>query len=117
VTDALVPDFQSQTTRYRFRFDTSRVPALMERNASVQGQMVKDGLQRVDHAQERLGLEVDTSQSVYLRPNTTVAVPANTEPAAVQAPSSSNGNEPGGDMVNRIERILARAGDNGGDDG
>lgn len=107
LSDSLIPDFQTQERRFRVRFDTSKVAALMERNAEVQGRMVKDGIQRVDHAQERLGLEVDDSQAVYLRDMSTMAVPANQKPPA-PVPAQNGRPAP-------VNRIAQQVSDNGGE--
>ena len=109
VSKYLLPEFQAQEQNYRMRFDTSKVPALMQLNADLQGQMVKDGIQRVDHAQAALGIEVDDSQAVYLRPSTTQTVPAGeTPPAATLAVDESQKG------LNRIRELLAQ--ENGGND-
>lgn len=81
-TRQLLPDFVSQTRRFRIWFDTSEVPGFQEDDTAVADRIVKialAGLMRVDRAQSALGLEVDDSQKVYLRPSNTVVVDENGE--------------------------------------
>lgn len=104
ISKDLIPDFQSEVRPFRVRFDTSKVPALMQLHVDIQGKMVKDGLQRVDHAQAALGIDVDDSQAVYLRPSTTFAVPAGEKPPTAIATGSENGTQPTG--TNRISELV-----------
>lgn len=116
VTRQLVPDFQSQIRRFRVRFDQSQVSAFLEEEterARRVALLVEKGVLRVDRAQELLGLDVDPTQAVYLRPTSVTAVTGETAPAAPAAmpapsvpmvPDSSNGDSP-----NRVEETLARA--------
>lgn len=80
VTTQLLPDFQSQLRRFRAWFDTSEISSFPEddnlRAERVRG-LVRDGVLRVDRAQAMLGLEVDDTQKVYLRPTTTQSVDEN----------------------------------------
>lgn len=62
--------------------------------------MVQGGILRVDRAQEMLGLEVDPTQAVYLRPTQAAAVAPGEEPEEV-APD------------NRLAGLLAGAHPNG----
>ncbi len=76
----LLPDFQSQTRRYRVRFDSSGVAAFTEEESERSdriGLQVTRGILRVDRAQALLGLEVDETQKVYLRPSNAVAIDEN----------------------------------------
>ncbi len=101
VTAQLMPDFISQTRRFRARFDMSEASSFQEEyNLRVDSttKLVAAGLLRVDRAQHELGLEVDDTQQVYLRPTTSVAVDENGDPImpapTVAAPpgDSTNGN-------------------------
>ena len=105
LTRQLMPDFVAQTNRFRARFDDSDVSAFQEDDdllAKRVVSMVQGGLLRVDRAQQLLGLEVDDTQQVYIRPaNASVvdetgapiagATPAGTDPAG------SGGPDPAGD--------------------
>lgn len=77
LTSSLVPEFMSQSRRFRLSFDVSQVPAFQEEETEQARRitlLVEKGVLRVDKAQEKLGLEVDPSQAVYLRPSSVVAV-------------------------------------------
>jgi len=76
-TAQLLPDFVAQTRRFRIRFDTSEVSMFPEDEAAKEDRILKRvaaGVMRVDRAQAALGMEVDQTQQVYLRPTTTAAV-------------------------------------------
>jgi HK97 family phage portal protein len=80
-TGQLVPDFNANARRYRIRFDTSSYAAAQESEgakAERVAMLVEKSVLRVDRGQAMLGLEVDETQQVYLRPANTVAV----DPAA-----------------------------------
>jgi HK97 family phage portal protein len=70
-TAQLLPDFHAQLRRFRVRFDDSDVSSFLEdeetKNRIVLAQ-VTAGVLRVDRAQRKLGLEVDDTQKIYLRP-------------------------------------------------
>jgi HK97 family phage portal protein len=77
LTSSLVPEFMSQSRRFRLWFDVSAVPAFQEEETEQARRvtlLVEKGVLRVDKAQEMLGLEVDPSQAVYLRPSGVSAV-------------------------------------------
>lgn len=88
VTKQLLPDFQSQTARFRVRFDDSDVSAFQEDDdlfaKRVTG-LVQGGLLRVDRAQQMLGLEVDETQRVYIRPANASIVDENGDPMVTGA--------------------------------
>ena len=120
LTRQAMPDFQSQVRRFRVKFDTSHVSAFLEEEterADRVGSLVVRGILRVDKAQEELGLEVDPSQAIYLRPQSVVPVPVGEERADPPAPSS-NGNSrngSGGDAVmRRAQAALASIKEKGG---
>lgn len=74
-----LPDFVSQTRRYRVRFDASDFSASQEQEsekASRIATLVEAGILRVDRAQSMLGLEVDPTRAVYLGPGTPAKVQA-----------------------------------------
>lgn len=93
LTAQLLPDFVSQTRRFRVRFDDSEVSAFQEENdlrTQIVTRQVQAGILRVDRAQDILGLEVDDTQKVYLRPSNSVPVgpdaPKQPVPAGAVAP-------------------------------
>lgn len=72
LTKQALPDFEGMSHRWRVRFDTSEVSAFQEEETEKATRivaLVEGGVLRVDKAQEMLGLEVDGSQNVYLRPS------------------------------------------------
>ena len=91
----LLPDYETRPERARVWFDTSHVPMFAEdesEKAERVVRMVQGGILRVDRAQEMLGLEVDPTQAVYLRPaNATAVAPGeDQEPAQEPAPAIDN---------------------------
>lgn len=79
----LLPDFERSVDGWVVDFDTSKVRVLQEdqdKLAERTDRMVRGGWMRVDEAQKTMGLPVDDSQAVYLRPLTQIAVPAEEEP-------------------------------------
>lgn len=71
LTAQLLPDFNSQVRQYRARFDLSDVSAFQQEAAEVANRaalLVREGILRVDRAQEMCGLEVDPKREVYLQP-------------------------------------------------
>ena len=117
---SLTPEEVGHTRRFRLYFDASRVPAFAEEEAAQTEKISKQvlsGLLRVDRGQEALGLEVDPTQEVYLRPSSAVAVVPGVEPAP---PPSGNGGAPGGEEEDEGDvqlmtraRVLLRHLDNG----
>lgn len=86
LTRQLLPDFVSQTRRFRVVFDQSGVGAFAEDETLKSERVcrqVQAGLLRVDRGQEALGLEVDSSQRVYLRPSNSMPVGPDAKPADV----------------------------------
>jgi len=82
-TAQLLPDFVSQTRRFRIRFDTSDVSMFPEDEAAREDRILKRvaaGVMRVDRAQAALGLEVDETQKVYLRPTASAVVDEQGDP-------------------------------------
>ncbi len=105
----LLPDFQSQMRRFRVRFDMSEVSVFQEDEKEREERIrenVMAGVLRVDKAQEQLGIEVDASQSIYLRESSLRAVPANKTP--IFEPEEPQPREPG-------NRIPADVDGNGAD--
>lgn len=108
LTGSMVSEFTSQSRRFRLWFDVSHVPAFQEEELEQAKRLtllVEKGVLMVSKAQEKLGLEVDPSQAVYLRPTASVAVKegdpgteAPPEPPQ-DPPPSSNGNNRVGDLV------------------
>lgn len=91
VTRQLLPDFVSQTRRFRVRFDTSDVSGFQEDENQLADRIVKitqAGILRVDRAQAKLGLEVDDTQKIYLRPSNSQPVDEKGEPIAAQPEST-----------------------------
>jgi hypothetical protein len=109
----LLSDFVSQRRRFRVFFDTSEVPGFQEdENAAADRvlKMVSGGVLRVDRGQAALGLEVDETQKVYLRPSNTTPVDENGDP--VNPPPADGGQ--GGDVP---PAVLARVNGNGNGNG
>jgi hypothetical protein len=109
-TADLVPEFMTQTRRFRLHFDTSMVPAFQEEETERTNRvvrMVEGSVLRVDRAQEMLGLEPDPDQAVYLRPMGSVAVPADGEGVPEGTEPSPNGGPPGEEQ--EVEETMARA--------
>ncbi|MGH7185160.1 MAG: phage portal protein, partial [Pseudomonadota bacterium] len=101
LTAQLLPDFVAQLRRFRIYFDTSDVSAFQEEDdlrAARVARLVTAGVLRVDRGQEMLGLEVDDTQKVYLRPSNSLPVgpdaPAQPVPPGAVAPdpAAQNGN-------------------------
>src|SRR5690606_38077990 len=100
----LLPDYETRPERARVWFDTSHVPMFAEdesEKAERVVRMVQGGILRVDRAQEMLGLEVDPTQAIYLRPTQAIAVAPGEEPGEPAA----NGN--------RIAGLIAGINPNG----
>ena len=100
LTSQLLPDFVAQTRRFRVRFDTTDVSAFQEEEdlrAERVTKMVQGGVLRIDRAQDMLGLEVDDSQKVYLRPSNSIAIDEHGKlvegatPNGAVTPGSGNG--------------------------
>lgn len=127
LTQSMVPEVMSQTRRFRIRFDVSSVPAFQEEEHELTKKIalqVTTGLLRVDRAQEQLGLEVDDTQEIYLRPTNVVAVKPGEEPPPPAPPPPPGAPEPdnegegdddqeGKQLLNRA-RALVEAHRNGG---
>jgi HK97 family phage portal protein len=91
-TRQLLPDFVSQTRRFRVRFDTSDVSGFQEDDnqlAERVSRLVQAGIVRVDRAQAMLGLEVDESQKIYLRPSNSLPVDEHGTPIRDAAPAGA----------------------------
>lgn len=79
----LLPDFEPRPERTRVWFDNSSVSMFAEDETEETKRvvaMVAGGLLRVDRGQEMLGLEVDPTQAIYLRPSQAVAITPGKEP-------------------------------------
>ncbi len=112
LTAQLLPDFQVQTRRFRVRFDTSDVAAYVEddnEKAQRIGTLVQYGILRVDRAQEELGLEVDPTQKVYLRPSNSMPIDEKGEP--IQAAKPAGAVDQSGEAIPAA--VLARRNGNG----
>ena len=105
----LIPEFRSQTRRFRIRFDTREVSAFSEEEtekAARIGTLVEKGIMRVDKAQEIMGLEVDESQAIYLRSTNTLAVPAGEEPAVELLPDDGSAGESDESVLQVANRVI-----------
>ncbi len=114
LTQSLVPDVISQTARFRLRFDVSSVPAFQEEeheHTKKVALQVSSGMLRVDRAQEALGLEVDGTQAIYLRPSNMIAITPGAEPPPPVPPASTEPPGNGGEVDEGDEEkaLLARA--------
>lgn len=101
----LLPDFVTQTRRFRVHFDISEVPAFQEdhtEKATRVALLVEKGVLRVDRGQAILGLEVDPERAVYLGP-----AEAGAAPPIVPNGNGSNGAK---DTVNRVHELLKNGG-------
>ena len=123
VTQQLMPDFQAQTRRFRLHFDVSNVAAFVEEEMEKSRRialLVDSGIITVAVAQEMLGLEVDDSQDVYLRPSSSPPQPEGEEPAPIE-PASVNGGPPDriedDSVVTRADRLLEHWDKTGGTEG
>jgi HK97 family phage portal protein len=90
VTIQLLPDFVSQTRRFRARFDMTEASSFQEEfdlRVSSVSRLVEKGILRVDRAQQMLGLEVDDTREVYLVPTATPEVDPAADPAVTTAPT------------------------------
>lgn len=90
-TCQLLPDFVSQTRRFRVRYDMSDVSVFQEDEDAKEARIlarVEAGVMTVSDAQDALGMEVDETQDVYLRNGQ--PVPADEEPV----PDESSTTEP-----------------------
>lgn len=124
LTAQLLPDFVSQTRRFRARFDTSEVSAFQEEakaEAERVALLVREGILRVDRAQHILGLEVDPSRAIYLKDEQPAPVaPADAADAPNDEPPAPDAADDEGDeeddtmkMLRGIERRLAITNGNG----
>ncbi len=110
----LVPEFMNHARRYRLWFDVSSVPAFQEEETELARRvtlLTEKALLRVDRAQEMLGLEVDPSQAIYLRPAGSIPVGVDGSPIVTE-PASNNGDPPptegdDEDLNNRVRAALA----------
>lgn len=82
LTRSLLPDFETGTSKkepLEVDHDTSSVPAMqddLDKEASRWDTMVKGGWAMVAEAREAMGLEIDDSHRIYLRPFSSIEVPA-----------------------------------------
>ena len=117
LTQNMVPEMMSQTRRFRIRFDVSSVPAFQEEeheHTKKVALQVSSGLLRVDRAQEALGLEIDDTQQIYLRPTNVVAVkpgeepppPAPEPPPPPGAPGTDTDDDEGEQLLNRARALV-----------
>lgn len=105
LTAQLLPDFVSQTRRFRARFDTSEVSAFQEEakaEAERVALLVREGILRVDRAQHVLGLEVDPSRAVYLKSEVT---PKPEEPKPNE-PEPTDGDDEEDDEKDDVQKLL-----------
>lgn len=107
----LLSDFVARPSDYRFGFDLSKVRVLQEdltRQALRHGQLVRDGIERVDEARRAMGLPVTAEDEVYLRPANYVEVPADgSEPRPLAPSSNGNGSSDARDMAREMAREMA----------
>jgi HK97 family phage portal protein len=115
LTEQLLPDFVSQTRRFRVRFDTSDVSIFQEEAelmANRVATLVQAGLLRVDRGQEMLGLEVDEARKIYLQPSNSMPIDEFGDPIREATPP---GAVPGQESLPATiaDRMPARNGGNG----
>jgi HK97 family phage portal protein len=88
---SLLPDFSPRDDE-RAEFDTSAVPALFEeaeKRATVWDTMIRGGWAEVAEAREAMGLAVDDSHRIFLRPFAVIEVPAGAPPRPLPAPAEA----------------------------
>lgn len=105
LTSQLLTDFVSELRRWRVRFDMSEVSVFQEDETEREERIiarVDGGVMQVADAQEKLGLEVDESQRVYLRDSNKVAVRAGEDPVLPPPVPPLNGNRPVDDVGGRL---------------
>ena len=110
-TRQLLSDFVSQRRRFRIRFDTSEVSGFQEDDNQLSDRIVKQvqaGILRVDRAQSMLGLEVDETQKIYLRPSNSLPVDEQGNP--IEPPATETAGNPDA-------AVLARMNGNGNGNG
>jgi len=76
---ALLPDFEAAPRGFELEFDASELVALEDdlvKRAARWGTMVSGGYALVSEAREALGLDVDPTDRIYLRPFSAIEVPA-----------------------------------------
>jgi HK97 family phage portal protein len=122
LTAQLLPDFVSQTRRFRARFDTSEVSAFQEEaeaEARRVGLLVAANVLRIDRAQHMLGLEVDPKRAVYLNElqlqqaeAVAESEPA-TEPEAEEETTADEDDETGQKLLSAIAHRLTAPTTNG----
>ncbi|MFW6089689.1 MAG: phage portal protein [Gemmatimonadota bacterium] len=113
LTRQLLPEFDPDPRRRRIRFDNASVPLFAEEEterAKRVGTLVSNGVLRVDHAQEMVGLEVDDSQAIYLRPTTHEAVRAGKAPEGGSGGGSEDGRDGDPPPPNRLRPAMHRNG-------
>ena len=103
----LLRDFGTDPYMHRFGFDLAKVRVLQEdltRQAQRHDVMIRGGWERVDEGRRAMGLEVDDSHKVFLRP-------LNTATIAEDGTTHQNGNGTGDmtadDLVREIQRLTA----------
>lgn len=102
ITAQLLPDFVSQTRRFRFRFDTSEAAAFQEEDdlrAKRAAILVQAGILRIDRAQEIVGLEVDPTRKVYLQPSNAIPIGEDGTVAEDAMPAKPDPETPGTPMA------------------
>lgn len=96
----LLPDFESRPDRARIVFDNSNISMFQEdetERAKRVTMLVSGGLLRVDRGQAILGLDVDETQQIYLRPTQSVAVKPGEEPDDDDVKTADGPGSPAGD--------------------
>jgi len=84
---SLLPDFERMPARFELRFDASRLLAMeddMVKRATRWAALVQNGVARVDEARTAMGLEAGPADRVYLRPFSSIEVPA-AAPSAIES--------------------------------
>ena len=120
LTRQLMPEYESLSTRWRVRFDTSGVSAFAEEETEKANRLralTGAGIMRIDHAQEAAGVEVDPSQNVYLRPAGITVVREGDAALTKDDPKPAPASEPAGgatpdmpedDVMKTAALVLAR---------
>jgi hypothetical protein len=116
----LLPDFEGEPGDFKTGFDLSEVSVLQEdrqRKVGWLNTMVSGGWAKVSEARREMGLEVDESHEVYLRPLNLLEVPADGQPrqATTEAETSARIRALlAGDPDNLAAAVAANHGNGGG---
>jgi hypothetical protein len=106
----LLPDFEpADPGQFRFGFDLSKVRVLQEdltRQAQRHDVMIRGGWEKVSEGRRAMGLPVDESHDVFLRPLNVATVDASGALVDVM-PTNGNGSGDSDEIARAVARELA----------